>query len=333
MLKLAFPMLSLFPLLAIPKTGLLVNFQIDPYFEGRTGAIHMKVDTDSYPGFFYFLRVQESEGLHYYVRSYFPRAHQGFQSFDIVIPTSLTSLSSFICEFGFSQYDPLSGMASTYLFVSQKELTQGTVYELEAVDEDGIFEPKRTTYVYNDDNPSRVMESSDYFEFSKSKEDAPSSTRFLPIFSLNLSYHAAVKGSSRLDKANAELRMLDHLDDFAPFGTKVGNSFVSIPLSLWKVYDNNLVSTYLLRLPREYAYSRVDGTLSGSSSLSFVSDQIVVPLRHYHDKEIYRYQLLLTHLGPYEDSFFLSGAATFLTRLYGPREGSQYSLKIGGANG
>ena len=334
MLKPLAVMALLAPHFASTPVQLAFTYEIPPYFQGEEGEIHIHVDTYEYPAFYLYLCRQENGQTHFYTNSFRAFGRIGRQDLTIYIPPELTSLESVTIEFGIDQANPANPNATTTFLVSiTKTLSPGEIYHNQEVEHDGFYVPQRKTIIYDNKDPYHVREVGEYYQFRFTEKEPNQRNRFLPIFEMILRHGSDEEGQAALSNPHAELRMLDHLDEFASFGEHLGNAYVSIPLSLNKFYDDGYSASYEITLVEECRYSRIDYRLTQEEELSFTSSYLAVPLRNYHDKDTFRYQVFFSHLSPCEDSFYLEREVSFPYRLYGPKEGSEYSLSIGSRHG
>ena len=306
------------------------EYTVYPCFENEEGSIEIEVDTRRFPGFYAFVCHQEYGSVIYDECAYHPPTN-GYSKISLPIPASLTSKRNFSLEFGIQDHDPRDNLPVSFLVRIEKDLTVGQRYDALRIDEDTVLEPERNTIMFNGRNPDAEQIHSEYYVFDGFANVLSDTSRRFQISSLTLFYGGSDNKLHRsLGAKKAELRLLNHIDEFEGLGEVVGNAYRKIPLRVYEKSSNMRETSYGFSLKESVRYSKRDFAVTASLVNSFSSNDIYIPLRQGHDDDAYRYQIFLTEVSPSKDSFILEGENSYPYRFFGPLSGSEYSVVVGG---
>ena len=310
------------------QNRLAVTYEIPPCFAGEAGKIIMEVDTATYPRFYYFLRVKAGSRYDYYTQTYH-LGEGGRDTIEITIPSTLTSRGFFTVEFGFQSRSFQSSLPSDYVVNFEEFIVVGERKTNTVVDHDQIVEPSRKWRILDETSPYEPYELHDSYTFRNVNVGTSSTNRLIPFSAMKVTYANERFGEGNLVGVEAELRILDHIDDFPGLGEKIGEAYRSIPLRNVVHASNGYQTIVSFRLKEAVAYSQIDYRIDGNGP-RFESDCLYAPLRMGHDDGEYRYQVFISNASSCRDSFIVSGSASFGRRLFGPCGSSEYCLVIGG---
>ena len=322
---------SLLLLGATPSSDTRLNFEyeIPPCFQGRRGKIHISVNTSRFPTFYYYLAYPEN-GAYVFPTCKSYVGDGGYAEIDIPIPAKLTQRRTFTVQFGFSENDPRTNGPVGYGAFVEKELSVGERYLSTIVDRNLTINANRYYHHYDAANPQAEVSENDIYSFSGYHGGAVVSNRKLPIEDHRLSYYHPLQDKADLSQISAELRILDHLDDFLPFGTKVGNAYVSVPLKVKTQSEDGHHYQVTFGLTKSYYYDLYSFALSDHyGGDTFVSNRFFVPLRMDYDIGAFRYQIAITDVSENDDSFIIDDSVTFASRLFGPCGNADYCVVLG----
>ena len=306
------------------------EYTVHPCFEGEEGQIEIELDTRQFSGFYAFLCHQENGSYVYDVCAYHPPTG-GYSKVTLPIPASLTAKRDFSLEFGIQDHDPRDNLPASFLVRIEKDLSVGERYQGMRIGEETVLIPGRKTIVYNASNPDAEQVRSEHYAFTGFEATMPDRSRKFSLSALEVIYGGSEDKPHRsLETRQAELRLLNHIDEFEGLGEVVGNAYRSIPLRIYEKWTNNRETGFGFSLKDNFLYSKRDFTITSSTNNSFISNDLYVPLRQGHDSDAYRYQIFLNEVSPSKDSFILEGQTAYPYRFFGPLSGSDYSLVVGG---
>ena len=193
-------------------------------------------------------------------------------------------------------------------------------------DDDAIMELDRHYYFYDPrvDAINRKVEC-DVISVRGLRHDVQLYDRKATLGRIGLRYENPCE-TLDLENVTAELRLLDHAEDFAPIAISRGG-YSAIPLH---VFDKN--GAVHFELEKTVYYSQVDfmGSYETDHLPRFASKDFYLPLRNGHDSEWYSYQIALSNFGPAGDEVILRNRVMNNTNLFGPCKTATYCVVTGG---
>ena len=307
------------------------TYMIHPCYAGERGTVEINVDTSRFLEFYYFLCHSEGSSFVYDVCSYF-RGNREFLNFHMGIPESVTAKGAYHIEFGIQDNDPRVGGPSRFSVRIAQDLTTAERLTDVVVSGDSEFRPNRKLIIYDEKDPDAEREVYDYYKFEGFEVPLDPNTRKFGFANLNLAYCREGKELTTLFKGDAELRLLNHIDEFPGLGEAVGNTYRSIPLRIYEKQRNKERIDLGFRLQENHYYSKKDFSLASTAEGSFASNDLYVPLRQGHDTDQYRYQIFLRELSSNNDSFRIEGSTQFARRYFGSHQETEYGVFIGDGN-
>ena len=198
------------------------------------------------------------------------------------------------------------------------------------VSDEGLFETRNEVYHADESRPAELGIDHDSYQAKNLVKGINFSGRKVPIEKVRLSYFGY--GAKPKPLPRAELRLLDHLDDFRDIATKVG-AYMTLPL---KANIRDLGEgdyEYWFSLAESYYYSRIDLHASkeryGLEEPFFRSSSFFLPLREGHDNERYSFQIVLSDGGAFGDEVILDNVYGAPLSYFGNCLSSQYCV-VGG---
>jgi len=339
--------LSLLPLLSISPKGVAYltgnyNYAIDPFFKGAEGKVRVEARSSYFGECYGFLYIRKGNSLSTYELidqvHFLGKPRSGYFSKTFVVPASkVASYSTSIpLYFGVNKIPPsqmvdpgLVGGPSFY--VSQDvRINKGTSSFVPVLEE---RQEVLTGYKYivNCSTWSSHREVPVSYLFSELSPKGEANRRCIPIGKTTVSLYDPYGVYYNSVGGNAELRIVDYLDDFdMPRG---GLPYLSFPLALTAPVIDGDFASYHFAPTRLLYYSRKDLSMHETPPAEpyFSSKDIFIPLRKKHDFTTYFYQIVLTDFGPFRrEKFVIQGRISFSSRLFGSGKEGEFYVTLGG---
>ncbi|MCR5348159.1 MAG: hypothetical protein K6E59_00925 [Bacilli bacterium] len=329
---LVFPAAALCLGAGLPE-GRPFSWNVGPVIQGQGCQVNVRYDASRLSNAYFLCEIKGVPSTKR-VASFSPSLcdEEGYVTHSVEYDLSSFGVGTWLTfRFGLSRKDVAGevDISDFYLYVEQNEKVRPDTSLLQFVEE-GIHEMDRGITVFDPwIDPGHTFSYSDAYRYTGMKNDALLPGRKIGLSSLILEYanpYAVAK------KPKAELRFLDHLDEFADVSTSHGG-YRSIPLEVDVFQKQGVGVTYRFALRKPLYYSRLDYRASAkpiSGEPCFLSADFYLPLREGHDGDLYRYQVFLTGAGAYGDSVSLPQSAYSSRNLFGPCGEAEYCVVVGG---
>ena len=343
-LLLAGPLLFPTFFFAMPKSKVLAgefNYKVYPFIKYREGTIEMEASSDRYGDCYFYVflklgpRKQDWVLMDSVHRSDSPR--NGRYSVSLrVTPIAYYFVEKMSLFFGVMQMNPedfvdYGSTSAPGVFVDRTF----PIYEEPGSDFLGVAEEGQEvetpyTYTVNSDTWSTAKTLPLTYSFFSLNPKGEENRRTIPYQKIEGRLYDPYKLFRGRLYGNAELRLIDHLEDFA-LARESGLPYIRFPLVVAPpVYEGDFLSFHFVASNMTW-YSKKDLTMvRGGIRESFSSKDIFLPLRKRHDKETYHYQIVLTDFGPFEtERIVIPGSISYDYRLFGPASGSAFHVALG----
>ena len=140
--------------------------------------------------------------------------------------------------------------------------------------------------------------------------------------------------ASPLVSPRAELRLINHQEDFAEVASPSGG-YASLDLLVGQETLPGVGAKYRFKLAKPLYYSTLDYRASKtpiSGEPCFLSDDLYLPLRNGHDRDVYTFHIHADGLGAYGDEVILLESACSDRNFFGPCDSAEYCVVGGGIN-
>ncbi len=160
-------------------------------------------------------------------------------------------------------------------------------------------------------------------------------SRGIKLSSTQLTYTNSFYPNGPKATGEAELRILDHLDDWH-IGTRYAG-YISVPLRMQKIMGINEMEMFNLQSKNQLVLSKTNLRMSAYEkgmdlSNSILTREIFLPIATGHENDTYRFQIYFRMKSPSQDVFRIDRNVTCSNLTFGSCDTASYCVEMGGLN-